>query len=297
MKIWSKLKTKILTLGVALLLITAPCFAFDKNLSEEAKAKFETRLVKHDAYYTFVTVNAQGTAEALYPKSVSPRFDGDTYIPSSWEWKRAEAYWSQIGSGTVVQPGWILTAAHVVEPEYVEIIMSPTTTFVTKPVKVNSTTILIRDYKGTPQIAWVHYIDRDRDVALLRYVPQGFLEPLDIKQSVDGFLLEAGDQLAIVVHERDELGKLDYRVKMKWGTVVKPGPTSPHEHTTAWLSPTDFTMDIPLIGGDSGSLVFAFENGKPVFIGIARAMYGDGIVFCSYAAWIGDIIARLLSIG
>jgi len=279
-------KSLIRIAALAALLFGGPATAMDKSVDKEA---FEKRVLTSDAYFTFVRVETVGHAEALY------------YDSTGKHWAKAEGLFQTYGSGTVVFPGWVITAAHVVVPQRVDVITSRVSSFITKPWKVTERFIHLYDYKDNPTIAWLYYIDENADVALLRYVPRGFLKPLDILPLDFYDSLTTGDVLATVVHKRNADGSMSYNTEILWGHVVNSGTQVPTffegMNVEPWFSLWDFTTTLPIRPGDSGSLVFTFMDGEPFFIGVVRAFIEDPFRWeaYSYAAWLPPLVHRTLS--
>jgi hypothetical protein len=238
---------------VALCLIASEVRAYDKTQpKEELSADF-------NATFTHVRITALGTAEGLY-------YDKDRY-------RLRETFWMQKGSGFVVKDGYILTAAHVVIPDRVETQESSYSVRISEPLRVISRTILIHDYKDTPFIGQIYYIDEEVDTAIISYKKNDILKPMLYDVEYYHGLVEEGDIVCSLVHERDENGSMDYNLKLIYGKVIAPRPILPCDDNVSWFNLFDVTLDLPIIPGDSGSAVFAFKDGTPVIIGIARAIH------------------------
>jgi hypothetical protein len=85
---------------------------------------------------------------------------------------------------------------------------------------------------------------------------------------------------------RDENNKMDSDVEIKHGVIVSSG-VSCETKSLPWFNMWDFTIKVEpnIHGGDSGSPVFAFYDGKPVIIGIIRATSLEtGLVYATRIA-------------
>jgi len=75
----------------------------------------------------------------------------------------------------------------------------------------------------------------------------------------------------MIVRCRGENGELEWGFEIKYGYVISNMVEGVPKEKLPWFNMNDFTMDLVLNGGDSGSAIFAFNKGTPVIIGIARA--------------------------
>lgn len=246
---------------LAMLLVASPLGAYDRN-KPEAPELF------HNGIFTYVRIQVIGTAMGMVYD------DG---------WKKRETVFHQAGSGCVVKDGYILTAAHVLIPDKV---MTPSSRYVThqsEPIKVINRMILIYNFSNTPMLAKIHYINEVLDTAILKYEPIGVLEPLnyDIEYCQNEIL--KGDVVFSYLHKRNKDGSMSYELEPRYGFVLSREPTLPDNGSTAWFNPYDITLYMNIQPGDSGSPLFAFRDGKPVLIGIIRAMYDNGDETRAYA--------------
>lgn len=254
------------------LCVVTNLYAYDKKRPDKGIE------LNYESMFTYVRVRTIGTALGLFAKL--------------GRYQLRKTFFEQEASGFVVRPGFILTCAHVVYPDIVNTPEDRYRSHVTEPLKVLDRTILIYDYKETPTIADLYYIDREIDIAILRYHPYGILKSMDYSVEYNPFLLQRDDILCTVVHGRDENGEITYDLQLKWGITLAVEPTTPmaDNREIAYFSPYDITVDLPVFEGDSGSPLFAFKNGKPVLIGIIRAGYYDGIVLLGYAVTLPGIM-------
>jgi hypothetical protein len=274
---------------VLFLMISISSFAFD---SEVDHAKFESLFPTHKTCSTFVQIKTYGTAEGMYQ---------NYELPGS-PWMKAEGTYELKGSGTVVAPGFIYTAEHVVNPSSVSITTSPYSTWITQPTKITSRLISIEGCVGSTIVGWVYQEDEESDVALVRYVPRGILEPLQVEPMMWRDLVFEDNVVAAVLHERYDDGSMSSRTEIKWGTVRSKIVDVMDETVAPWFSLHDITVNLPIQGGDSGSLLFVFQLGKPYYVGILRAIECEHVgIFgmCggekrTFAAWIPMTFHRLL---
>lgn len=271
-----KMISNILAGCVALCLLVSVSYGFDKEANVDALN------INHTSYDTYVKVKAFGTALALAPDPIHNR------------WIMTEGYYELEGSGYIPVRGSLITAAHVVHPDLVQVTLSSAKSFYTSVHKVLTNTILITNFGFQPVIGWIYHIDLEKDIAIIHYDSKhAVFSPglpnfvgCDSDNMITGGDFEVGDAVAVVVRKRHN-GVRTHEVEVRVGNIIKWGPTSPNEDATAWLSPYDFTMDAYIMPGDSGSPVFVFKNGVPIFVGVARALYTDGIVWLTYAAFFG----------
>lgn len=253
----------------------AVAYGFDKE------ANIDALNINNLSYDTYIQIRSQGTAL------------GTVQNIRDEQWYLKEGYYEQYGSGYIPFEGIIITAAHVVHPDAVSIATSSGTIVYTSVFKVLTNTILVSNFGNTRVVAWIHYISHENDVAILKYNNPGIFQPTPYsflwkpEMMIEGIDFEVGDAVAVVVRQRDQSGARTHLCEVRVGNIVKWGPTAPREDTIAWLSPNDITTDVWLIPGDSGSPMFVFKNGVPIYVGVARAFYYDGMVYFSYFAVFG----------
>lgn len=279
MKVTRFLKT--IAIGIALVLAvglgSVSCaWALDKNHPD-------ITLVDNRSDSTYVQVIATGIAQGMYPIGYNP--DGTPI------WDTRPTYFSQTGTGCVVGDQFVVTAAHVVVPQVVDTVWGRNSIFRAKPMSVIERTVWIRDFKSEPTLTWIHFIDEEQDIAILRFVnePKQF-EPIPYEWCIDSGWIQAGDAIVVVTKMRNDDDSLNWACTEKKGHILKMGIVSSiPEEAMPWFSLYDITMDVNIIPGDSGSPVFGFMNGVPVFIGVARAGYNDGYQRFSFFALLGNI--------
>ena len=242
------------------------------NAYDKVKPAEDPELV-YDGYFTYIRVRAIGTAEGMY-------YDNG--------WKTRETLFDQLGSGFVVKGGFVMTAAHVIIPETVYTPISKYGVHHTEPLKILDRMLLIYHYSDTPIIAKVHYINRELDVAILKYKPTGIFEPIPYEMEYCWFELEPDDVVFSFLHKRNEDDEMMSDLELTYGKVLAKEPTTP-DMKVAWFSPYDITLEMDIQGGDSGSPLFALRDGVPILIGVLRAMYYDEVVSLTYAATLPKI--------
>lgn len=199
--------------------------------------------------------------------------------------KRATGVFRITGSGTVLKVSWkyyILTAAHVVIPSHLKIQLSKNIYAVTPCMQLVERFIFVGS-EPTVQ-ASIDYINEEYDIALLvlnGIWPAAFGSRYDLLPTADIFgsspILERGDAVCVVVQQRGESGRKIPWYEVRYGKVIdiKPVVPSYNQDLLPWFNICDVTTDVKIYPGDSGSAVFAFENGRPVIIGVFRAAYLD----------------------
>lgn len=277
----TKILKLLFLLVVALLLFSGLSFALDKELPDEAVLN-----VGPTSYYTYIRVVAVGVVEGIY-RGLGTDENGETI------WKSRPTWFAQSGSGTVVNDQMVITAAHVITPTTVSTPESGVSVYHSHILKLYHRVILLYDYKEEPTIGLLHWVDEERDVALIRFVPAPKqLIPMKFGWSRSLDELSDGDAISVIVHKRDDDGGLTSNIVARHGHIITAGPMGPSDRVISFLNPFDFTMDVPIIPGDSGSPVIGYQGGAPILIGIARAYWTDGILFYSYAVYVGYDIKR-----
>ena len=111
--------------------------------------------------------------------------------------------------------------------------------------------------------------------------------------------MHEGDSVAVLVAVRDEEGRKEWYFEVRYGTVVNPHPYLPGtipNYLLAWFQLGDVSSNLEIFPGDSGSPVFAFINGTPVIIGVARAAleyidpWTGEFYYMSYFTRIDDLV-------
>lgn len=206
--------------------------------------------------------------------------------------------------GVVVAPGIVVTAAHVVEPERVSIQTHAYAYWNVSIVDIRDRVISLGDDGTVP--AYIVKIDKEKDLVVLRYSSHAKFEPVLTSPSSTyeqipflGFvdLLEITEaRIAVIANIRDENGEADWKSEVRYGDVLSAGPQLPigSEYLLPAFSMNEFTMNIPVYPGDSGSPVFLVVGDKAYLIGIVTkiCLICPGIV--SYATRLDSVLNILL---
>lgn len=214
---------------------------------------------------------------------------------------KASGTFAMGGSGTLLADGYVLTAAHVVTPEVVAIQETKNVTVIAKLIFVTDQIIHVGNGVGTIS-ATIYWIDIEHDICLLKLVgnwPAAFPTRYNLASTVNlngSDLLHEGDAIAVIVSTRDATGDKSAWYEVRYGKIIAPKPILPDysQDQLPWFNLYDVTTDVQIYPGDSGSAVFAFDNGKPIIIGVARAAYNDffGLYYAYFTR--GDIVWALL---
>ena len=270
-------------IGIVILAIILALVVWSYANAYDQKKPDVDPVISNEACFTYVRVKVIGTAEGMY------------YSVCQGGWNTKETLFEQIGSGFVVKEGFVITVAHVIVPDNVSTIIDRYGVHNTEPLRVLNTLILIYHFSDNPIIAKLHYINRELDIAILKYEPSGILEPTPYGMEYCGYELKANDVVFSFLHKRDENDEILEDVELVYGKVLSPRPTtSTMGSELAWFNLYDMTLDMKVRGGDSGSPLFAFRDGVPVFIGIIRAMRHDEIIDLTYAVSLPKIRRYLL---
>lgn len=272
------------------IMMLLPSLAFPLDVTGDPKAipGFEEQ-TQVDYSRSVVNITVQGNALGLYPGN---------------DWKPRYGYgvFGMQGSGFIVN-NYIITAAHVVNPTSCWI-RTPDGEQFEGPI-VNVTDMMIT-VSGSP--ARVFSINIEEDWAILVFT--GFtpwMQSLRIQctDTIHYFLtifgwyaenqLHPGDMLVAVVRVRDADGNRTPMAELRIGKVLAEKPIVPpgYEDQLPWFNLNDFTMDINLLPGDSGSPILGFIDGVPYIVGVGRAAAYIGDQVYSYATRID--VAKLIT--
>jgi hypothetical protein len=276
---------KIVSVFLAILfLLPSLAFPLDQVGNPKAIPGFETE-TQIDSTQSVVNITVLGTALGLFP--------GD-------DWKPHYGYgvFSMGGSGFVVN-NYIITAAHVVNPTSCTIRKPDGMQFTGPVVNVTEMMIIV---SGSP--ARVFSINIEEDWAILVFTgPVPWLQNLKMQctDTIHYFLsifgwyaenqLHPGDMLVAIVRVRDADGNRTTMSELRVGKVVADKPIVPpgYEDQLPWFNLNDFTMDINLLPGDSGSPIIGFIDGVPYVVGVGRAAAQIEDQIYSYATRIDTV--------
>lgn len=272
-----KLFKTITLIVLTILLLVSPVISFDQN---PGKFKEFEGWVRGSDDFTpvlsdgWLEITVVGHAEGLYPDILNRQV----------VFKRAVGMFAQGGTGFHIGGGWIVTNAHVVRPEMVEITMTPGFSYAVPVDRI----IDVDYFIGTSELGAMHgqlvWINESCDLALLWVDPKlnpllkdyGYRPVWTREQWKDR--IHEGDSVATIVRVRNNEGKKLWHYEVRYGRVTATKPILPpgiSNDFLPWFGLSDITIDLPLYPGDSGSPIFAFDNGKPVIIGLGRAGFGD----------------------
>jgi S1-C subfamily serine protease len=246
---------------------------------------------------------------------------GRTFNDDGSKWIAAQGVFGQQGSGVVVRGAdgnlYILTNAHVVTPEAIEIFLSNSTSLITPILKVTHQITVVGSWNEPFRIECkIVWISQEDDIAILTPLySQVLLKPIpyDVVSFLDLPGYAVGDAIVVVTGYRDKdpskefwpLGivpEREWYYEARYGKIISCSPKTFKIEALPWFNPGDVTTDIKIYPGDSGSPVFAFVNGKPILIGLMRAYSLDideytyevrG--FYSYFTRINDVVLRYLT--
>ena len=290
-----KCNKRNLLIFIAILIISVSCvihemYAFDKvpgQFKEFGDASGEDYYGRHrDPVYINLegginTIVVIGTAEGLYPD----------YVDGKIMYKRGSGTYVQAGSAFHIGNGYFVTAAHVVEPMIVQIQISKNVYYVVSIDKVLNRQITLGNSLLGNVPAWIEWIDSTQDLAIIRVdLRWGPLFDMEYRPAYTKLFIPIGfggivvDELgkdttvAVIVRSRKNPEEGDFswtwNYEVRYGRIISGTPILPAcvpPEILSWFQPGDVTTDLLLYPGDSGSPVFAFKDGKPIIVGVARA--------------------------
>lgn len=202
-------------------------------------------------------------------------------------WVKGKANYKIMGSGFVLLGEFIVTANHVIVPDFLEISMTRNVAYQTEPVEFiwgrvfAETSVSLHGFIPLEVV----YSNREDDIAVLKfdYKSYGYaFESINFKlpdtissHTYCGLIsnIEAKDSIASVVHKRDNKGELLVgELEVIYGVVIGGRALAGSGVDLTSLGPEDFTMFIDVHGGDSGSPIIAWKNSSPIVIGVLRAI-------------------------
>jgi len=230
--------------------------------------------------FSYVKITTIGSALGLVP--ISSWSD----IEES-KWKKSKGSFLLQGVGFVIKGGYIITAAHVVNPGQIVTNPNKYSRYIDKPIKIIHRSIIITAGTEIDRIEYgtyaeIYYLDIKHDIAILKFDPENIYDSLPYElyetrylseDGLGGFcnLIQPGDSVAMIARCRDKNRNWAVGFEVRYGKIVSVGIEGIPENKVPAFNMNDFTTDIIIHPGDSGSAMFAFSFGKPVIIGIARA--------------------------
>jgi len=187
---------------------------------------------------------------------------------------------------------FIITNDHVISPSRVTIPISKNASWDTKIIRIKSRSIFIIGCTSAVE-GNILYTDPGSDIAVLFIDKNSPFRDTDISlmfswwQEIDGpYVIESpdvlsdGDAVGVIVRKRDENGNKTSWYEIRVGKIVSTGVKLPgviDVSALTWFQPMDFTVDLTIYPGDSGSPVVVWLKGKPLIIGVARAIAKCGM--------------------
>lgn len=229
---------------------------------------------------------------------------------------KAVGVYGQEGSGFYIgshgNQHLFLTNAHVVMPGAIIIQESKNWSYVCPPMTILTRHITIGQNTALGSApAEIVFVDQDADIAILKVVGNWVaLKDLGYRpvftRSLGGDALFEGMPVCVVVAirpdiENGSLAKGPY-FEVRPGIItathaVIPGPLGEEPYNSVllpWFNMNDVTMTTQIYPGDSGSPVFAWIEGQPVIIGLARAAVSydtnTGSYYASYFTRIDEVV-------
>jgi len=203
------------------------------------------------------------------------------YWNDEGEYKKAYGFFEMLGVGFIVGD-YVITASHLITPKEITIQVSDNFYLGVPPISLRDRQIRIgEEIASVP--AWIYYINEEYDIAItatgtpsskssIKYE----LAPTIMMEPWVGYieLLEEGVPVAVIARQIDEeTNEWGAWFEIRYGKIRSNKAIVPEtfKDVLLWFNLNDFTMDLKINPGDSGSPVFAFIDGKPVIIGIVRA--------------------------
>lgn len=195
-------------------------------------------------------------------------------------WKLGNGEFTLRGRGFVVGQ-LVVTAAHVVYPSQVELRLHQHASTIAPVVTVEQTTIRIGGSQSTDGIlAEIVHLNHRVDLAILRPRVTESLPTFPYHLSATWWrevageassLLRTGNCVVALTAKRDANQAALPGTTMRTAHVAAPYPMSFEPSVVAGLNPNAATIATPLLPGDSGSPVVAFDDGQPLLVGVVIA--------------------------
>ena len=233
-------------------------------------------------------LSLRGTALATYePRQIvqtKPTLEAVFGLVPGAQRKLTETPFAQDARAVVLHPNVLVTVAHAITPDVVEVHVAQQPIVQTVPLQVTRMSVVARrmpEEEGVP--AQIVHVNGRYDLALVQADQNEFLQPLpyeavlsygtgDPEKPSGG--LQAGDCVASIVTVRNEQADDWGQDHLVLGKVLAKVPVATSNLTQIKLNVNMFTTDLAVQPGDSGSPVLALQAGKPVLVGlVAATMY------------------------
>jgi len=274
-------KSKLLVFTTIFLVLLIGCFTFHVSAFDK-KATLPDEFTQEyiDLSDRVVTVRTLGTGYGVILNTeVSP-----------FRYEIREGVFGMEGSGFVRDlpfHKFIITNDHVISPSRVTIPISKNASWDTKIIYIKNKSIFIVGCTSAIE-GNILYTDPGSDIAVLFIDKNSPFRDTDISFTFSWWMgvrgeyaiespdvLSDGDAVGVIVRKRDENGNKTSWYEMRIGKVVSTGVKLPgvvDVSALTWFQPMDFTVDLTIYPGDSGSPVVMWLRGKPFIIGVARAV-------------------------
>jgi S1-C subfamily serine protease len=214
--------------------------------------------------------------------------------------KLTETPFAQDARAVVLHPNVLVTVAHAITPDVVEVHVAQQPIVQTVPLQVTRMSVMARrmpEEEGVP--AQIVHVNGRYDLALVQADKNEFLQPLpyeavlsygtgDPERPSGG--LQAGDCVASIVTVRNEPADDWGQDHLVLGKVLAKVPVATSNLTQIKLNINMFTTDLAVQPGDSGSPVLALRAGKPVLVGLVAATMYPTAAF-TYVSRIDPLLA------
>ena len=249
-------------------------------------------------------LSLRGTALATYePRQIvqtKPTLEAVFGLVPGAQRKLTETPFAQDARAVVLHPNVLVTVAHAITPDVVEVHVAQQPIVQTVPLQVTRMSIVARrmpEEEGVP--AQIVHVNGRYDLALVQADQNEFLQPLpyeavlsygtgDPERPSGG--LQAGDCVASIVTVRNEPADDWGQDHLVLGKVLAKVPVATSNLTQIKLNVNMFTTDLAVQPGDSGSPVLALRAGKPVLVGLVAATMYPTAAF-TYVSRIDPLLA------
>jgi len=269
-------------ISIALVFGAGSAYSFDSVVSgfgDLMNSDYQIKLPESIVY-----VEARGTAIGFAPEFKESQYG---LIFPTGKPLMIEGETHAKGTGVYIGDGLVLTVAHVAVPREVTVRTSEYTYWTVPVWERSSNLVMVAGYPAT-----VRWYNDELDMAILDVgltAGRLFFKAIPYELRSARYIW-SGIPVGMITNDRYEDGDIcDYQQRVEYGDIASSHIIA-GEHDEPWFSMADFTLNMHVIPGDSGSPLFAFEDGKPVLIGLVRAKSVYGY---SYAVRIDPILPYL----